>query len=95
MEERLDDAIHVLRNHAEGQLIPGHDMTAMNSVAMPPMGPGYLRPTGHVDAFRPSGVHMPPMAERPTTSGLVDKPLSSEYKLLSWWFAIFSCGVGQ
>ena len=24
MEARLDDAIHVLRNHAEGQILPGH-----------------------------------------------------------------------
>lgn len=59
MEERLDDAIHVLRNHAEGSLIPGHDMAAMMAAkAMPPMGPsGYLSASSHSsarDSFRVS-----------------------------------------
>ncbi|KAL4216690.1 Transcription factor 4 [Mactra antiquata] len=35
MEERLDDAIHVLRNHAEGQM-PGH-----------PGMPGHMMPSSH------------------------------------------------
>ncbi len=51
MEERLDDAIHVLRNHAEaGHILPpGHVVPGMPGM-MPPhsnglmpgsMGPGY------------------------------------------------------
>ena len=39
MEERLDDAIHVLRNHAEGQMpgMPGHP-------GLPPGHPGAPHP---------------------------------------------------
>ena len=51
MEERLDDAIHVLKNHAEGHL--GHEMAAImgtNGVAMPPMGPAYLGSSGLTSA---------------------------------------------
>ena len=60
MEERLDDAIHVLRNHAGegGVLPPGHPMAAMSGMLhsngpMSGMGPGYpgmsMMPPGHPD----------------------------------------------
>jgi hypothetical protein len=51
MEERLDDAIHVLRNHAEGQMpahsgMPGHMMSSSHSNGI--MGNmGYNNMIGH------------------------------------------------
>ena len=69
MEERLDDAIHVLRNHAEaGHILPGHGVPGMPGM-MPPhsnglmpgsMGPGYP-PMGmppHMDSHMVSNSKM-------------------------------------
>ncbi len=70
MEERLDDAIHVLRNHAESSphLPPGHPAmqgmmgpppTHSNGLHMPPGPPG---PPHHVGGHYPGMPphHMPP-----------------------------------
>ena len=56
MEERLDDAIHVLRNHAEGQMpgLPGHMMqqssSHSNGILAGSMGYGMSSGTGHIDS---------------------------------------------
>ena len=64
MEERLDDAIHVLRHHAEAPLLPGPmGQHGMGPAMMPPppshsnglMGPASMAP-GHM---APSPYHMP------------------------------------
>lgn len=41
MEERLDDAIHVLRNHAEGQQMPGLSGPGHSGMA------GHMMPSSH------------------------------------------------
>ena len=65
MEERLDDAIHVLRNHAEsaphpGQFPPGHPAALQGMMPPPPHSNGLMPPgpPGHM----PPGYHpgMPP-----------------------------------
>ncbi len=70
MEERLDDAIHVLRNHAESSphLPPGHPAmqgmmgpppTHSNGLHMPPGPPGAPHHVGgHYPGMPPH--HMPP-----------------------------------
>ena len=60
MEERLDDAIHVLRNHAEGQM-PG----------MPGMPPGHsglppaMMPATHSNGIMGSVPPYPPLMSGP------------------------------
>lgn len=52
MEERLDDAIHVLRNHAEGQMpgIPPHLMQSSHSNGIMAGSMGYGMPSGPLDS---------------------------------------------
>ena len=53
MEERLDDAIHVLRNHAEGQIpgMPGHMMqSSSHSNGILAGSMGYGMSSGHMDS---------------------------------------------
>ena len=54
MEERLDDAIHVLRNHAEGQMpgLPPHMIPSShsNGILAGSMGYGGVMPSGHMDS---------------------------------------------
>ncbi|XP_074661186.1 transcription factor 12-like isoform X3 [Tubulanus polymorphus] len=62
MEERLDDAIHVLRNHAEGQLpgLPGHLQGLL-----PPHSNGLMSYPSHM----PNSAHHLPPDERARASG--------------------------
>jgi hypothetical protein len=62
IEERLDDAIHVLRNHAEsGQLIPnpsGQVQGPTMMVPLPPRPADEAMPGGFgIDGFAPVGVN--------------------------------------
>lgn len=57
MEERLDDAIHVLRNHAEGQMpgIPPHLMQSSHSNGIMAGSMGYGMPSGPLDSQHMGG----------------------------------------
>ena len=75
MEERLDDAIHVLRNHAEsaphpGQFPPGHPAALQGMMPPPPHSNGLMPPgpPGHMPpGYHPSMPphHMPHMEPHP------------------------------
>ena len=60
MEERLDDAIHVLRNHAEGQMpgMPPHMIQSShsNGILAGSMGYGGVLPSGPMDSHMVSGI---------------------------------------
>lgn len=63
MEERLDDAIHVLRNHAEAppQFPPGHPAAGVVQGMMPPPPHSNgLMPPGMPPGYPPHHPGMPP-----------------------------------
>lgn len=65
MEERLDDAIHVLRNHAEGQLpipgMPGHPAAPPGHPAGPHPGLPSMMSSAHSNGIMGSVAAYPPL----------------------------------
>lgn len=81
MEERLDDAIYVLRNHAESNQLLAHPMAmgppphSNGLVAPPNMGPS---PSGDY----PGGPHLTPMHPAPPMDHAPSHLVSTSFNLL-------------